>query len=322
MDEFSWIAVLGDALGEFSPPVPYGMGDDAALLPSKAEHRVIAADMMTEGVHFRRDWSSLADIAFKLYASNASDMWAMGAAPAQWLLSIGFPDAPDAHTADGLAEGFLSAMSTWGNAELIGGDTTRAQVLTLSVTMIGVCENLPWMRADFQRGDTLWVDGPLGLSAAGLSILEQGLPFEDTHRASCVRQHLRPQRLSSEMPSLVRGAIDVSDGLTADLMHAATASGVRMVVNRPLPGWEHLHAVAKGMGVAADDLVAQREAWQLGGGEDYVRVIGAPESPGKGWTAIGAVEEGPPSVFDERSGERQELTPMGWNHFRSPPSST
>lgn len=318
MDEFSWIAALGRALGSFSPPAPYGMGDDAALLPSKAEHRVIATDMMIEGVHFRRDWGSLADIAFKLYASNASDMWAMGAAPAQWLLSIGCVDSPDKELANRLAEGFLDAMKVWGGAPLIGGDTTRAPALTLGVTMIGTCEHPPWTRAGFQPGDTLWVDGELGVSSAGLSILENGLPFDSAARAACVQHHLRPPKPLSDMPSLVRGAIDVSDGLTADLMHAATASGVRMVVNRTLPGWENLHAVATDMGLASEAI----DAWQLGGGEDYVRVIGSSDSPGKGWAAIGTIEDGPPSVFDERGAERQELTPMGWNHFRSPPSST
>src|SRR5699024_8323246 len=127
---------------------------------------------------------------FKLYASNASDMWAMGASPEQWLLSIGFTDDPTAEIADALAEGFLSAMKTWGSASLIGGDTTRAQALTLSITMLGRCEHAPWLRSGFLPGDTLWVDGPLGVSAAGLAILTKGLSFEDDLRAQCVRQHL------------------------------------------------------------------------------------------------------------------------------------
>src|SRR5690625_7315198 len=87
MDELQWIDALRRALHGHAPAPPWGIGDDAALLPSRAGRCVIATDLMIEDVHFRRSWSSLSDVAWKLYAANASDMWAMGAAPTQWLFS-------------------------------------------------------------------------------------------------------------------------------------------------------------------------------------------------------------------------------------------
>lgn len=317
MDEFLWIDALRHALSPHVPPVPWGIGDDAALLPSRSEHRVIATDVMIEGVHFRRSWSSLADVAYKLYATNASDMWAMGAKPTQWLLAVGWPHAPTQKDAEELAKGFLEAMPTWGEASLIGGDTSSAAQLTLSVTMLGECLSTPWYRHDFRPGDRLWVDGPLGVSAAGLDLLYEAKESLTPEESQCIRQHLRPQRTPTDIPSDVRGAIDISDGLSADLMHAAHASGVQMILNQPLPGRVLIERVASRSTDQQRAIATRCDRWQLAGGEDYVRVIGAAHCPGPNWTNIGFIESGEPSVFDERAGERQELTPKGWNHFRS-----
>lgn len=316
MDEFAWIDVLRRALGSSAPPVPWGIGDDAALLPSTAQKQVIATDLMVEGIHFRRDWSHLRDVAYKLYASNASDMWAMGAKPTRFLLSVVWDDTPDAAQAHALAEGFLEAMTSWGPAELIGGDTSRGGTRMLSMTMLGVCVHTPWRRDGFQAGDQLWIDGPVGWSAAGLDLLQDKKRATSTAETQCVAQHLRPQRIAAACAEEIRGGIDISDGLAADLLHAARASGVRFVLDQPLPGRAELLSVAKKW--HADTAAQERlcEAWQLGGGEDYVRVVGAPSCPGKGWTCIGRIETGPASLFDERGAERQELNAMGWNHFR------
>lgn len=317
MDEFQWIDALRRALHGHAPASPWGIGDDAAVLPSRAGRCVIATDLMIEEVHFRRSWSSLSDVAWKLYAANASDMWAMGAAPTQWLFSVGWPAKPTQADAEALAEGFLGAMQGWGAADLIGGDTSSADRLTLSLTMLGERAQNPWVRQAFHPGDRLWVDGPLGVSAAGLALLQEDACALTTAEQKCVAQHLRPMRTPSEVQVEVRGAIDVSDGLVADLLHGARASGVRMRLNQVLPGRVLLEDVAKRWNPQPETIHARCDAWQLGGGEDYVRVIGASEHPGPGWTEIGVVEAGAPSVFDERAGERQELTAMGWNHFRA-----
>lgn len=322
MDEFLWIDALRHALGAHAQTGPYGIGDDAALLSIHAPQRVIATDMMVENVHFRRDWSRLEDIAYKLYASNASDMWAMGAQPDKWLLSIAWPTAPARAEAKALAAGFLEAMQGWGEASLIGGDTSSSATLTLSMTMIGTTRNAPWLRSDYRAGDALWIDGPVGLSAAGLAWLRAALPADDAPTQQCVAQHLRPQRTPAEVTGAVYGGIDISDGLVADLFHAARASGVQMILDQELAHHALLTHVAQRLHADAETARKTVHAWQCGGGEDYVRVVGAPMRPGKGWSRIGRIEAGTPSVFDERGVERQELHSMGWNHFPSNRSST
>lgn len=312
MGEFAWIAKLREALGE-GLAAPQGIGDDAAWLPERAGGRVVATDVMVEGVHFRRDWSSLADVAYKLYASNASDMWAMGAAPQEWLLTVVAPSAlPDDETA-ALCEGFRAAQRVWGAAPLVGGDTARGGgPLTLSVTMTGALSRAPWRRDGFVPGDRLWVDGPLGLASAGLALLAAG---EGDASNPCVRQQLRPQRRHAAVDFDARGAIDVSDGLSADLWHVARASGVALVLDAPLPGRALLRAAADALGLAEASRDAQMDAWQLTGGEDYVRVVGASHCPGEGWRTIGYVEAGSPQLWDARAGDRVALDSEGWDHF-------
>lgn len=323
MDEFSWIRVLRDALA-LEVETPWGIGDDAAVLNARAHDRVIATDLMVEGVHFRRDWSSLEDIAFKLFASNASDMWAMGAAPTEWLLNVAFPARPSEADARALVRGFKAAMQQWGPAPLIGGDTsTSSGPLMLSATMLGAVRETPWVRSGFLPGDTLWVDGPLGWAAAGLQALSQQGPEADAWASEFVLQQRRPQRQPACYDFAARGAIDISDGLSVDLMHAARASSVRMVLQHELPGRAALAALLQrwpestpaSLEPARGTHEAQLDAWQVAGGEDYVRVVGSSMCPGTGWHAIGFVEAGPPSLFDERRGTRQELRPQGWNHF-------
>lgn len=312
MGEFAWIEKLRAALGE-GLAAPEGIGDDAALLRAVAGDRVIASDVMVEGVHFRRDWSRLSDIAFKLYASNASDMWAMGAAPASWLLTVVAPSAlPDDETA-ALCEGFRDAQRSWGAAPLVGGDTSRGDgPLILSVTMLGALRRAPWRRDGFVPGDRLWVDGPLGLASAGLALLAAG---EGDASHPCVRLQLRPQRCHAAVDFDARGAIDVSDGLSADLWHVALASEVALVIDTPLPGRAQLGEAAEALGLAEASREAQMDAWQLTGGEDYVRVVGAPQCPGEGWRSIGYVEAGPPRLWDARTGVRVALPREGWDHF-------
>ena len=320
MNEFDAIAELRRALGG-GLDAARGIGDDAALLPPSAGG-VLAVDTMVAGVHFRLDWSGWADVGYKLFASNASDMLAMGARPGDWLLSVALPVGARAAALPGLIEGLRAARDDWGGGALVGGDTTSlppgAGEGVLSITMSGAVVHEPWLRSGFRPGDGLWVDGPLGLAACGLASLESGI---EAQAARCVSQHRRPappawrwradHTADAGKPgavvdplAAVRGGIDVSDGLAQDLWHVARASGVRLVVDRPLPGEALLEAID----------ASRTAAWQWAGGDDYVRVIACAGDPGPGWTRIGRVEEGAPGVVLERGGAAEPVSPAGWRH--------
>lgn len=313
MHEFAWIEALRKALGGGLTP-PEGIGDDAAILRPDAQGLVVASDLMAEGVHYRSDWSRLEDVAFKLYASNASDMLAMGATPEVWMMSVALERPPDSDRVAALCRGFLDAQQQWGEAPLIGGDTTSSRAGDVfCVTMFGKPRAALWTRDGFQPGDMLWVDGPLGWAAAGLARLEAGVVDAD---CPCIAQQRRPQASVSHKDFDARGAIDISDGLVADLYHCAEESSVHMVIDRPLPGDELLHEVRVALGVPDDQGSRRVDDWQLYGGEDYVRVVGFPECPGEGWHQIGYVARGEARVSDERTGTRILLPRRGWDHFR------
>lgn len=311
MHEFEWIDVLKEALGG-GLSAPEGIGDDGGLLPERA--RVVVTDTMVEGVHFDRRWSSFEDVAWKLYASNVSDVLAMGAEPREWLLNVALPDDAPARDPKPWVQGFLAARDAWGGGALVGGDTTRSlRDVVVTVTFFGELLAEPWLRSAFRPGQRLWIDGPLGASAAGLYALQTG--HLDGAQA-LVEQHRRPVAPANAPPAQgITGGMDISDGLVADLMHAAKASAVRMVLTS-LPGREPLENYASSLPLSARERATLVDAWQLAGGEDYVRVVSADESPGRTWRQIGYVEAGEPSVWDAREGAMSPLKNLGFDHFR------
>lgn len=317
MSEFSWIQRLQEGLGE-GVPSPWGIGDDGACLDARP--RVVVTDMMVEAVHFDRRWSSIEDIAWKLYASNASDVLAMGAEPETWLLSMALPrdSAPD--EVDAWIAGFRAARRAWGGGALIGGDTTRsAGGLVVSVTMFGHLREAAWTRAGFREGQGIYLDGVVGYAAAGLELLTchgHAALAEDVEAAPFIRQHRTPMPSTATRAIHATGAFDVSDGLSADLMHAARASGVSLVLTAPLPGSDALLAIARRFVSSDTDARTLVDRWQLQGGDDYVRVVSSDAAPGPGWVRIGSVEAGPPRIIDARAGTRAVLPALGYDHFR------
>lgn len=287
MDEFALIDVLRSALGGDRDGCE-GIGHDGVVL-RPGDGRVVVTDTMVEGVHFRRDWSTPDDVVWKLLASNVSDLWAMGARPGPWLLNATVDEGPawvEAFARSGRA--FCAAWAP--DAALVGGDTTRAAAggVVLSVTWIGAAER-PAGRAGARAGEGVWIDGPVGLAAAGLEALRRG-EGDDPRWARLVAAHRRPDLGGpggGPVPAWVSAAVDVSDGLASDVGHVARASGVRVVLDGRggFPGFAELTAAGDAWGI--DPLT-----WQVAGGDDYVRCAVAAEAPGPAWTRIGHVEAG------------------------------
>ncbi|WP_439448038.1 thiamine-phosphate kinase [Stenotrophomonas sp. ATs4] len=209
-----------------------GIGDDAALLQPRAnEQLVVTADTLNSGVHFPAETAPF-DIGWKTLAVNLSDLAAMGARPAWCTLALSLPEASE-EWIESFADGFFALADQHGTA-LIGGDTTRGP-LSLSVTAMGQVARGQALRRDrAQVGDDIWVSGTLGDAAGALRLWQQGALNVATatllgdYEALRLRL-LRPTprvTLGLRLRAFAHAAVDVSDGLLADLGHIAAHSGV------------------------------------------------------------------------------------------------
>ena len=224
-----------------------GIGDDSAVVTTPSGSVVAAVDLLIEGRHFRREWSSAYDVGVKAAARSLADIAAMGAVNTALLVALATPGTLPARWAADLAAG-LAFEATRAGAGVVGGDTARADAITLSVTALGDLEGRrPVLRSGARPGDVIAVAGTLGHAAAGLALLTAGVAPapaapSSPEVSSLVTAQLRPAPLYDAGPEAARlGAtamIDVSDGLLADLGHVAAASGVHVNVHtsRLAPG--------------------------------------------------------------------------------------
>lgn len=251
-----------------------GIGDDAALLQPLAGHWLaVTADTLNSGVHFPPE-TLPADIGWKTLAVNLSDLAAMGATPAWGTLALSLPEA-QAEWIDAFADGFfaLADLHDW---RLIGGDTTRGP-LSLSVTAFGQVPHGQALRRDgAQVGDDIWVSGTLGDAAGALQLWQRG-ELDVTRPAADADIELLRQRLLRPTPrvalglalrSIATAAVDVSDGLMADLGHIAARSGVGAEVDAALLPVSSALSSVLGR--------AQSTACALHGGDDYELCFAAP----------------------------------------------
>jgi thiamine-monophosphate kinase len=286
-----------------------GPGDDAAVLRVGAGDLVATCDLLVENRHFRRSWSSAADVGHKAAAQSLADVAAMGAEPLALLIGFGAPGDLSATWAQECQAGLVEEAAR-GGAFVVGGDVVSADSIVLSVTALGrVTEAGPVLRSGARAGDVVALSGPTGMSAAGLAVLGRGF----TAPRLAVTAHRRPTPDYAAGPLAARSGahalIDVSDGLLADLGHIARASGLAIDLDPALlPVPEAVQAVAAALG-RADPL-----AMVLTGGEDHALAgCFAPGDVPAGWFVIGTVEAGEPAVTvagDAYAGDQ------GHVHFR------
>lgn len=253
----------------FSKPTPsavLGPGDDCALLaPSAGSELAITTDMLVEGTHFLPDIDPR-QLGWKALAVNLSDLAAMGARPRWALLACSLPEAREAWLA-AFADGLFACAGRYG-VELVGGDTTRGP-LNLCFTVLGEVPAGQALRRDgAQPGDDLWLSGQPGLAALGLAQLQGtiGLPEGLAQRCLAALQQPAPRvELGLRLRGIAHSAVDVSDGVLADLGHILERSAVAAeVFIGQLPS----------LPVGADPVLARK--CQLSGGDDYELVFSAP----------------------------------------------
>jgi thiamine-monophosphate kinase len=293
-----------------------GVGDDAAVLePAAGRKLVVAIDTIVEGVHFPSA-TAAADVGYRALAVNLSDLAAMGAQPSWMTLSLSLP-RPDESWLQAFAAGLFD-LASQNDVVLVGGDTVRGP-LVVTVQIGGWVEPDRWLtRSGAKPGDLLMVSGIVGEAAAGLAVLQQHL---DPGPAAAHLQHrfLRPQprvALGRHLRMLASAAMDVSDGLLADVEKLCAASGCGAQIDiDALPA-------SAAMRELFDPETCLRYA--LAGGDDYELIFTAApqvaasllasQDPDLPITAIGTLTAGA-GVQCRRQGHPYLPPRLGYDHF-------
>lgn len=246
-----------------------GVGDDAAVLaPAPGCELVASTDMLVEGVHFFPDVDP-ESLGHKALAVNLSDLAAMGATPRWAMLSLALPQVDEDWLA-AFSRGFL-ALAEHHQVDLVGGDTTRGP-RNICVQIMGEVTAGTALRRDGARaGDEVWVSGHLGDAAAAVAHQKGELRLRGAGLAHCLARLDRPQprvALGRALAGIATAAIDISDGLVADLGHICSRSGVAARIE-----FESLPCSAEFMPMRNHALVV----WAiLSGGDDYELCFTAP----------------------------------------------
>lgn len=316
MDEFEIIRryFARESSGE---GIRVGIGDDGAvLIPAHDRDLISVVDTLVSGIHYPETLAP-ADIGYRAVAVNLSDVAAMGARPRWMTLALTLESAePD--WLEGFARGLFEAADEHALA-LVGGDTARGEQTVISVQIIAdVDPGKAMLRAGAEEGDAIYVTGTVGDAAAGLSILQSGLPGSDDVDY-LIRQFTRPAariEAGAAIAAVAHAAIDLSDGLYADLEKLLAASGVA----------GSLELADIPLSSQITNLMDEDDAlrFALGGGDDYElcfttsaaedKIADISERAGVSITRLGQVLEGS-GLKCTRNGDEYDYQDAGYRHF-------
>jgi len=256
MDEQEFVATLKK---KFPFSHGLGIGDDASVVRSGNHFQLISSDILIEDVHFRLQDISLPELALKALAVNISDIAAMGGLAQYFYLGLGFPSRLSGADLLLFFNGLRQGCRKW-KVELAGGDYSRAEKMSIAITVIGQCRK-PVLRSGARKGDWIAVTGPTGESALGLKLLLRGetaSPF--------IRKHKRtiPQTEKGFLlAEYAHAMIDISDGLLLDLTRLLKASGMGAEIDyEKIPMSRSFKQLCRRYQYSEKELV-------LAGGEDY-----------------------------------------------------
>jgi thiamine-monophosphate kinase len=309
-----------------------GVGDDAAVLDHFGKETVVTTDLLVEGIHFDLGYTPLRHLGYKSIVVNLSDIYAMNATPTQVTFSLAFSNRFSLEAIEELYEGVYAACTRYG-VDLVGGDTSASQKgLLISVTAIGeVAPGAFVTRSGAVKGDLVCVSGDLGAAFLGLTLLErekkifmespQVQPDLEGQRY-IVGRLLKPEARKDIIEFLATEGIrptammDISDGLSSELLHICKRSGVGCVI------YEDKLPIDQETRQFAFKLELDPTACALSGGEDYELLFTISQADhdkivaSEQISVIGYVTDAAEGAhIITRGGNKYPITAQGWKAF-------
>ena len=307
-----------------------GVGDDAAVIDHFGKQTVVTTDLLLEGVHFDLMYTPLKHLGYKSVVVNLSDVYAMNATPTQITIGIGISNRVSLEALDEFYEGVYAACTHYG-VDLVGGDTTTSQKgFVIAITAIGeVTPDKFVKRSTDKKGDLLCVSGDLGAAYVGLLFLEREKKiFLESPKVQpdlegetyVIGRLLKPEarkdiiEFFAEQVLLPSAMMDISDGLSSEILHICKDSGVGCVL------YEDKVPIAEETRNAAFKFEIDPTACALSGGEDYELLFTVPQSDYEKISSNPAIsiigymteaEEG--ATIITKGGSRHGITAQGWN---------
>ena len=332
LGEFGLIAHLTKNIELQNASSVLGVGDDAAVIDHFGKQTVLTKDLLVEGVHFDLVYTPLRHLGYKSVVVNLSDVCAMNAIPTQVAIGLGISNRFSVEAVNELYEGVYAACAKYG-VDLVGGDTTSSNKgLIISVTAIGeVAPDRFVKRSTAREGDLVCVSGDLGAAYIGLLFLEREKKiFLESPQVQpdlegetyVIGRLLKPEARQDIISFLSSGGvhptamIDISDGLSSDLLHICKQSGLGCVI------FEDKLPIAEATKKAAFKFEIDPTACALSGGEDYELLFTIPQDSydklvlNEEISVIGYMTEASEGVhIHTRGGNVHPLTAQGWNHL-------
>ncbi len=330
LGEFGLIDHLTQNITPTQPTTKKGVGDDAAVIDNSDKRTLVTTDLLLEGIHFDLTYVPLKHLGYKSAVVNFSDIYAMNGKPQQITVSLGISQRFSVEDLDTFYAGLLLACEIYG-VDLVGGDTTTSLTgFSISITCIGTADaGKITYRNGAEDTDLIFVSGDLGAAYMGLQLLEREKAVfggkadfqpDFSGKEYILERQLKPEarkdivRFLSEQEIVPTAMIDISDGLSSDLLHICRQSntGCRIFEER-LP-------IDYQTAVMAETFHMNVTTVALNGGEDYELLFTVPLSLHEKVSALPGVhlvghitkpEEG--CCLVTRDGQEMELKAQGWN---------
>ncbi|MGZ3838986.1 MAG: thiamine-phosphate kinase [Flavisolibacter sp.] len=310
-----------------------GVGDDAAVMDHFGKQTVVTNDLLLEGVHFDLMYTPLKHLGYKTVVVNLSDIYAMNAIPTQVILGLGFSNRFSLEALEEFYEGVYAACEHYG-VDLVGGDTTSSQKgFVISCTAIGeVAPDKFVRRSGAQKGDLVCVSGDLGAAYLGLTLLERekkifmespGVQPDLEGEKYIVGRILKPEARKDIIAFLAESGItptamiDISDGLSSEMLHICQKSEVGCVL------YEEKIPIAEDTRLAAFKFNLDPTACALSGGEDYELLFTIRQddydklAASEDISVIGYITDAEAGAqLITKGGSKHPLTAQGWNALK------